>query len=426
MPFNPQSGQQNSHVPCTPSVYYTAQQTPCTPQRWGGDNSNNVERRRGPRPRFNLRTFGKDPSYTIEEFLSTMDDYVTSFEDCEEEAVASVKSYLAGEASALVIDAGARKWAEIREVLRDHYIPPGHEKTHQTALVNMKLYKGETPTSLSIRVRTTMRKAFPSLGRSHRDPMMINAFLQALGDDDIHKTVYAQNIDVFEQVVQLASRMTFAGMASSQRVKSRPSLLHFREQKEGDEYEEGTVARINKIVETRLEEVLHDRSTSRWNGSPNTRSPSRVRSVSSGNSSQTRWDQSRDTRASGNGSNGNSSQTRWDRSRDNRTSGNGGSGNNNQDRRDQPPSPNQRSSRRDYTSGDQRRNPSAGRGAARPRSASQGRTCFKCQGQGHFIADCPSAEWYKRDGTVDEERTRTENPTDPKAPNGGGTPTRPH
>ena len=170
-------------------VYHPSPRPPFIPHQGWDNGVNEMEGRRGPRPKFNLRTFGKDPNYTIEEFLSTMDDYVASFEDCAGEAVASVKSYLAGEASALVIDAGAREWSEIREVLQDHYIPPGHEKTHQTALVNMKLHKGETPTSLSIRVRTTMRKAFPTLARSHRDPMMINAFLQALGDDDVHKTV---------------------------------------------------------------------------------------------------------------------------------------------------------------------------------------------------------------------------------------------
>ena len=135
-----------------------------------------------------------------------MDDYVTSFGDCEEEAVASVKSYLTGEASALVIDAGAREWEEIREVLIKHYVPPGHEKTHQTALASMRLLKGETPTSLSIRVRTTMRKAFPTLDRRNRDPLMSNTFLQALGDEDITRTVYAQNLESFEEVPALCLR----------------------------------------------------------------------------------------------------------------------------------------------------------------------------------------------------------------------------
>ena len=45
---------------------------------------------------------------------------------------------------------------------------------------------------------------------------------------------------------------------------------------------------------------------------------------------------------------------------------------------------------------------------SRPRSSSRTRACFKCHGQGHFIADCTSTHWYHRDGTVDVDRDQLE------------------
>ena len=127
--------------------------TPYQPERprpygFGSGNSHDSGshgRSRGPRPKFNLRTFGKDNSYTIEEFLSTTEDYVASFEDCPAEAVSSVKSYLAGEAAAIVHDAGVTTWEEIRKVLLEHYVPLGHERANQSALSYLKRERGENP-----------------------------------------------------------------------------------------------------------------------------------------------------------------------------------------------------------------------------------------------------------------------------------------
>jgi len=229
--------------------------------------------------------------------------------------------------------------------------------------------------------------------------MMINAFLQALGDDDVHKTVYAQNIDVFERVVQLASRMTLAGITSSHRPRSKPSLLRFRDpqEEEEEEAEEDTVARIHALVETRLDQMLKDQARSRRGRSRDTRPNSSVRSVSAGDGSRNRWDRNRrDTSGQ----------------RDGTTSRNQGQRDPSQDR--------SRQASRDRTPGGPRRNPSGGRDDPRPRSASRSRTCFKCQGKGHFIATCPSADWYRPDGTIDEEKTRIENLNKPQDPNGEG------
>ena len=51
----------------------------------------------------------------------------------------------------------------------------------------------------------------------------------------------------------------------------------------------------------------------------------------------------------------------------------------------------------------------------RPRSESQSRACYKCHGIGHFIQDCPSTHWYKKDGTVDEDRDKMDTRMSPKA-----------
>ena len=372
----PSDGRQTGQTPFNSPAYYTARQTP-----YQANSTSGSERRRGPRPKFNLRTFGRDPLYTIEEFVATMNDYVTSFGDCEEEAVASIKSYLTGEASALVIDSGAREWEEIREVLIRHYVPPGHEKTHQAALTSMRLLKGETPTSLSVRVKTTMRKAFPTLDRRNRDPLMGNTFLQALGDEDITRAVLAQNIESFEEVVQLASRMTLAGITCSSRPRSKPSLLHFRDRRDDDESEQGTIARISQIVVSKVDDVMKNRP---WEN----RSRSRDNRSSSNGQSMT----PNTNRSTGSGSNG--------------YQNNGGNRNRTPSAGRRPP----------YSGGD---------GAARPRSTSRSGACYKCRGKGHYIANCPSEDWYNLDGTIDVERTRIENEKKAKDPNGQGTPDQP-
>ena len=102
------------------------------------------------KPKFNLKTFGKDDSYTIDEFISTMNDYVMGFPGQDHEIRAAVKSYLTGEAACVVIDADAQTWEDIKTVLLAHYRPDGEDRTHMASLLTMKRKYNETPSSLSV------------------------------------------------------------------------------------------------------------------------------------------------------------------------------------------------------------------------------------------------------------------------------------
>ena len=111
-------------------------------------SANNSGMERPLRPKFNLRTFGKDvEQYTIDEFISTMDDYVKPFAPDSDKLRACIKSHLTGEASSVVLDADAQTWEEIKAALLLHYRPDGEDRTHMAALQYMRQKKGETPAS---------------------------------------------------------------------------------------------------------------------------------------------------------------------------------------------------------------------------------------------------------------------------------------
>ena len=140
------------------------------------------------RPKFNLRTFGKDvEQYTIDEFVSTMDDYVKPFAPDSDELRACIKSHLTGEVSSVVLDADAQTWDEIRAALLLHYRPEGEDRTHMAALQYMRQKKGETPASLAVRVRRSTKRAFPQMQISALDSIMIQHFLRAMDNKELSR-----------------------------------------------------------------------------------------------------------------------------------------------------------------------------------------------------------------------------------------------
>ena len=381
MPYQSRQGQSASYYtspenPVEGNLSHT-RRTPVRPVYPVHYDTSSDEGIGSPRPKFNLRTFGTDSSYTIEEFLSTMGDYVDSFKNCPQRAMASVKSYLTGEAAALVVDAGATTWEEIRTILLEHYIPQGHDRAQQSALNYLKRERGENPSTLSVRVRVTAREAYPKLNRLDRDPIMINSFLKAWGDRDVERIVLANNMRSFDEVVQLAERMTLMGGPPSitSTAKSKPQILHLQGQEESEEINESAWARISKVVEFQVDNIVKDRLRHR-----------RARSADSQPSSSVR------------------------------TMGN---------QREPYRNPGSRDHYRTRTpsTGRQRGTSRGSRGQAR--SSSQGRTCYKCGGKGHFIIDCPSTERYRSDGTIDHERTEISNKNLLHDPKGPRAPTRP-
>ena len=98
------------------------------------------------RPNFNLKPFGRDDHYAIEEFVSVMDDYVRGFDNAQPEDIsAAVRSYLTGEAATIVFDSDAKTWEQIKATLIGHF-----RRTHMAKLMAMRRNKGETPASLAV------------------------------------------------------------------------------------------------------------------------------------------------------------------------------------------------------------------------------------------------------------------------------------
>ena len=160
------------------------------------------------RPKFNLREFGVDDRYTIDEFVSVMDDYVRSCDQSTEaEICAVVKSYLKGVAATIVLDARVKSWENIRKVLMDHYRPEDEDRTHLAMLTHMHRSKGEAPASLAVRIRTSTNKAYPDWSLAQMDKQMLQTFLTAMDDPQLQTLVLASNERTFKGVVDLASRL---------------------------------------------------------------------------------------------------------------------------------------------------------------------------------------------------------------------------
>ena len=361
---------------------------------------------RSPRPKFNLKTFGKDiESYTIDEFISVMDDYVKPFAPDSDELRASIKSHVTGEASSVIIDADAKTWPEMKAALLLHYRPDGEDRTHMAALMAMKRKDKETPSSLAVRIRTSTRKAHPHLKLVDLDASMIQCFLRAMEDHELNRTVLSQDIRLFRKVVEVSTRLCLADgllpKSTSSTKLSKPSMLNFQEQRQTSENDEATLAKIHKVVISGVEEALTDKGRGR----------------------------SRDRVPMDGKQRGNSYGRREGSAnkRDN-SAGRGRSYNTNDGRPQRPPSAN-RDSRtpRPYSGNrdgarDRSRDRRPRDQSVPPRTSSSTRACFKCHGLGHFIVDCPSTHWYFKDGKIDVDRDNLEAR---KNPNSQGTSLRP-
>ena len=146
------------------------------------------------RPRFNLREFGIDERYTIDEFISVMDDYIVGCDQSpDSEIVSMAKSYLKGVAATIVISAKAPTWTDIRRVLLEHYRPEDEDRTHMAMFMTMRRLKGKTPLALSVRIRTSTSWAHPDATEAQSNMQMIQTFLMAMDDKELKTLVLASN-----------------------------------------------------------------------------------------------------------------------------------------------------------------------------------------------------------------------------------------
>ena len=343
------------------------------------------------RPKFNLKQFGQDNNYSIEEFISVMNDYIRINMDSAEpdDIAAAAKSYLTGEAMTIILDAEATTWSGIKKALLAHYRPAGEDRTHMAKLLNMRRQNNETPASLAIRVRYSTKKAHPLLTLPLLDNQMIVTFLQAMGDKDLERLVIAHDIRDFKQVVDTASRLDLAGGndTSNDKFLKKPSAFRLSDERSLDERDEALIARVSSLVLKTNESVQSQKG-----------------SVERGRSRERHYRDSNKSHGS--------SLDRHDRSHGRRDNSriSGVHRARSYTRHESSGYPRSFSGRRESERTYERRGSSSRyRSLSRQRSYSNSGTCYKCHGMGHYIVDCPAAHWFRKDGSIDHERDQMEN-----------------
>ena len=381
------------------------------------------------RPKFNLREFGLDERYTIDEFISVMDDYVKSCDQTpESEVVSMVRSYLKGVAATIVIAARVSTWQEIRGVLLEHYRPEGEDRTHMAKLMSMRRLKGESPLALSVRIRTSTNIAHPESTQKQQNMQMIQTFLLAMDDNQLKTLVLASNERSFRGVVELASRLAEDDNKPSDLLSKKPAVLHFGTSRANDELEEATVARISKIFLNTMDNNTEKGGIMKERGRSKERRPEEKKRYTK-ESSNGRRDTSRtsgERRARSFQRNDEKyRQQQGTPKRDSSYHGQRGAGSQREGRRDGSYQTRRRdgsyTGQRDRDDGKRQSYPPSITSTNRPRSTSrnQPRNCYKCQAYGHFIVNCPSERSYKKDGTIDYDRENFEKERAAKSdPNG--------
>ena len=83
---------------------------------------------------------------------------------------------------------------------------------------------------MSVRIRTSTRKAYPHLTLKDLDSHMIQTFIQAMGDMDLKKVVLTNDIKDLKKVVEVATRLdlTEENIPTDTLVSTKKSsVLHF-------------------------------------------------------------------------------------------------------------------------------------------------------------------------------------------------------
>ena len=130
------------------------------------------------------------------------------------------------------------------------------------ALEYMRQKTGVTPASLAIRIRRSTKKAFPHLQLADLDSIMIAHFLRAMDNKELTRLALTQDLRLFQKVIEIATRLSLADGASTNKL-SKPAILNFQEKRQEIDTDEATLARINKLVISRVDDALSEQSRGR-------------------------------------------------------------------------------------------------------------------------------------------------------------------
>ena len=326
-----------------------------------------------PEPKFNLKTFGSDDNFTIDEFVSVMDGYIRKFENRQPEEISSlVLSYLTGEAFSVVKGADAGSWKDMRSALLEHYHPDGENRAYIVALKIMRRKEGEAPSSLAVRIRACTRRAYPEGKLTEMDTLMIQTFLRAMDDKGLELIVLAYNMLEFKDVLDLATRFHLAeGYDPSRAINHKMSSVQKSDvEHSNDQQDEADITHISNIALSTGERI--SKSEEHTDRGRSRDSQERV-------DSRRHRDRSRGIR--------DRSYTRHDCS--GRSRSNSG----------------HRGSSRSYGHHDVDLRTRSGSG---PKSDSRANPCSKCQGLGHSLLQCSSSHWYTKKWSIDIEKEQME------------------
>ena len=318
------------------------------------------------RPKFHLRTFGKDvDNYTIEEFISIMNDYVKPFDKDSNELRACIKTHITGEAAIVVLNADAQTWEDMKTALLLHYRPECEYRAHMATLEIIRQQNGESPASLAVRVRRCAKKAFPHLQLADLDSIMIKHFLRAMDNKELTRLALTQDLRLFEKVIEISTRLSMADAESGTRLSladgNTPVTINLQDARHEVNTNEATMDYIDKIVIARVDHAISEMPRGR---SRNRQSRERPYVQCSPEIRDNGRDRSRDN------------NTQWQYS-DN------GEGRRDQYRDRSPHAQENLQRARSDSRRSRDRRPQDGQtpdNAQRPRSTSRNRSCFKCHG----------------------------------------------
>ena len=321
---------------------------------------------------------GQDSTFTFEHFVHHVEALSAYNRWSEEDVAKIVEVHLIGEALDCVSDSPKDKntWADLKDILHDHFRPEGREPLYRTQLYNRKCGKEETLAQYATALRQLTKLAFPgSNNNSQTQSILVDLFVKGQGSETFQELAYYQDIRTLNDALRLAEKAETGRKSMHPDKMKKPSLRAFDVKRSEDEMGEGVVARLESMMRTRENASIGnladaviakmdsvsvkdpssmERSTEKkvnWQG----QSPNKAREWRGRSPARKEWRNPSNDRSKGWRSDSTGRDRQW---------------------RNRSESPN---------------NNGRGRTPSRDRGDVQ---CFRCQGYGHFANDCPSPFAY--------------------------------